>query len=66
MVALIVVSVIAAVEAVIIVLGKKKLTADAAAERAKVAGWLDSLPGKAEVAIRREAEVLVADIKKKV
>jgi hypothetical protein len=66
MVALLVVSVIAAIEAVVIVLGRNKLKADIADERAKVAVWLDGLAKKAEVAIRREAEILSADIKSKV
>ncbi len=66
MLALFIVSAIAVIEAVVIVLGKKKLEADRRAERAKVSMWLGSLPGKAEVAIRREAEVLIADIKQKV
>lgn len=66
MVALLVVGAIAVIEAVVIVIGRNKLKADAAAERAKFEKWLAALPGKAEVAIRREAEVLVADIKKKV
>lgn len=62
MIALVIMSVIAVVEAIALVLGKKKLDA----ERAKFSEWLAALPGKAEVAIRREAEVLIADIKQKV
>jgi hypothetical protein len=62
MIALLVVSAVAAVEAVVIVWGRAKFVA----ERAKTVAWLESLPGKAEVAVKREAEVLVADIKKKI
>lgn len=63
MIALLVVSAIAAAEAVVIVLGRNKLKADIAAERARVIAYLDSLPKKAEVAIRREADILVTDLK---
>lgn len=66
MIAVVILSVVCVLEAVVIYIGRKKLKADITAERVKVAQWLAAFPGKAEVALRREAEILNADIKTKV
>lgn len=69
MIAVVILSVVCVLEAVVIYIGRKKLKAldaDFMGQRARVAQWLAAFPGKAEVALRREAEILNADIKTKV